>query len=85
MDIDVAEIQQGYDKPVLIIHGDDDQVVPIEYSREAEKRYKNVHLETISGAGHGFDGDDSVNARKLSITFVLIYEGLTDVEFEDNF
>ena len=43
-----------YKKPVLIIHGDADPIVPIDYSSRAVKVYKNARLHTIPNAGHGF-------------------------------
>lgn len=43
-----------YKKPVLIIHGDADNIVPINYSERAVKVYKNAKLHTIPNAGHGF-------------------------------
>lgn len=43
-----------YKKPVLIIHGDADPIVPIDYSSRAVKVYKNATLRTIPNAGHGF-------------------------------
>ena len=61
---------KGYKKPVLIIHGDCDETVPIEYSYRAEKVYPNVRLKVISNAGHGFEGGDSDYARKLSADLV---------------
>ncbi len=43
-----------YKRPVLIIHGDKDPVVPFQYSVDAQKMYKDARLHIISGAGHGF-------------------------------
>ena len=43
-----------YKKPVLIIHGDADNIVPISYSNRAVKVYKNAKLHVIPNAGHGF-------------------------------
>lgn len=59
-----------YKRPVLIIHGDCDETVPIEYSYRAQKTYPNVRLKVISNAGHGFEGADRDYARKLSGDFV---------------
>jgi hypothetical protein len=55
-------------------------VVPIEYSREAAANYGYATLKEIRGAGHGFDGQDSVNAREMSIEFVKIYEGIAGLK-----
>ena len=79
-DIDVKQLQRGFGKPVLLIHGDRDDVVPIEYSREAAANYGYATLKEIRGAGHGFDGQDSVNAREMSIEFVKIYEGIAGLK-----
>ena len=74
--------QQDFGKPVLLIHGDRDPVVPIEYSREAAANYGYATLKEIRGAGHGFEGQDSDHAREMSISFVKIYESVTDIRFD---
>ncbi len=43
-----------FEKPVLLIHGDADPVVPVDYSRRAADTYKDATLHVIPGAGHGF-------------------------------
>ena len=73
--LDLNDIQTGYFKPVLIIHGDEDEIVPIAYSESALKKYPDASLITINGAGHGFDGSDSDDARNASIDFVKRNEG----------
>lgn len=69
--LDVAKYQKAFDKPVLIVHGDKDSVVPLSYSSEAVKNYHDVTLKVIPGAGHGFDGEDSKSARRMSLSFVM--------------
>ena len=64
------EIMADFEKPVLIIHGDKDPIVPIVYSRRAAEVMKNAKLREIPGAGHGFDGEDSVFAGELSAEFL---------------
>ena len=54
--IDVYATIGRYRGPVLIVHGDKDQVVPADYSRRAQATYADAQLEMISGAGHGFSG-----------------------------
>lgn len=44
-----------YDKPVLIVHGDADDAVPVEDSIEAAKKYKNCKLVLIKGDTHCYD------------------------------
>ena len=73
--LDLNDIQSGYLKPVLIIHGDKDEIVPIRYSEMAKNTYPDASLITIRDAGHGFEGDDSDMARNESIAFILRNEG----------
>ncbi|MCR5279160.1 MAG: alpha/beta hydrolase [Lachnospiraceae bacterium] len=70
MNIDVYNIISEYTGPVLMIHGDEDKLVPISYSGKAQRVYKNAALTVLHGAGHGFDGDDSMAAQTASIRFV---------------
>ena len=55
-----------YAGPVLIIHGSDDKVVPIDYAKRALKTYRNDTLKVIDKAGHGFNPAE----RKLSNKYV---------------
>lgn len=43
-----------FTNPVLLIHGDADPIVPVDYSRRAVRTYKKARLHIIPGAGHGF-------------------------------
>ena len=43
-----------YEGPVLIVHGTKDNIVDLEYSKRAQKAYKNARLEIIEGGAHGF-------------------------------
>ncbi len=76
--IDVVNIQEAYDKPVLIIHGDKDGIVPIDYSRQAVDAYTHAILHPIHGAGHGFCGDERVVAKTASILFVKNSEEISN-------
>lgn len=49
---------------------DADEIVPLSYSELAQQRYTNASLKVIPKAGHGYEGEDSENARKLSIDFI---------------
>src|SRR6184192_1260289 len=58
-----------FDVPTLIIHGDDDQIVPIGASaRLSSKLIKNAQLKVYKGAPHGLCSThkDQVNADLLS-------------------
>ena len=70
-DIDVYGTIPAYGGPVLMIHGDQDAVVPIGYSERALSIYRDARLTVIPGAGHGYDGADSVAAREYSIDFSI--------------
>ena len=45
---------QGYEGPVLIVHGDEDKTVDISGSRRTINIFPNARLHTIYGAGHVF-------------------------------
>lgn len=66
-DYDVFGEIGAYTGPVLIVHGDADNVVPVSYSQRAAQVYQNCELEVIPGAGHGFTGD----AYQQSVTYAL--------------
>lgn len=51
---DLTEDLKKFDIPTLIIHGDDDQIVPIAISAQrSSKIVKNAILQTYPGAPHG--------------------------------
>lgn len=56
----------SYKGRVLIIHGTDDAVVPLEYSTRAAETYDDATLKIIDKAGHGFNPAE----RTLSNRFV---------------
>lgn len=60
----------GFDKPVLIMHGTKDGVVPIYYSEQAAKRYPNVRLEIFPEEGHGFTPEGDRRAAELVLEFI---------------
>ena len=45
-----------YQGPVLILHGDQDGLVDLSYSRRAARTFPRATLEVQEGAGHGFAG-----------------------------
>lgn len=64
------EAISGYDGNILIIHGSDDQIVPLSYSQTAMDVYTNAELEVIPGAGHGFQGDLRVQTFERAAAFI---------------
>lgn len=60
----------GFKKPVLIIHGDADNIVPYHYAEELAALYGDAEYHLISGAGHGFNGDDLLSALDWTVAFI---------------
>ena len=46
---------ERYTGPVLIVHGDADEAVPVEYAYKAAELYKNAKLVIIPGDTHCYD------------------------------
>lgn len=55
---DVYEHIASFTHNVIIIHGDSDTMVSLEYSKKANDVYQNSQLYIITGAGHGFNKDN---------------------------
>ncbi|MDC7300635.1 MULTISPECIES: alpha/beta hydrolase [Agathobacter] len=53
IDVDAAIAQ--YSGPVLIVHGDEDEAVPVTYGIEAAKKYANATLKLIAHDNHCYD------------------------------
>lgn len=70
-DYDVYDEIGHFTKPVLLIHGDADSVVPVSYSEKASQVYDKAEFHVISGAGHGFYGSESEQAMDLCLSFLL--------------
>lgn len=69
-DYDLYGEMKHYTKPVLIIHGSDDNVVNTSYSQRAVESYPNAELHIIQGAGHGFSGESLDEAVKQILIFL---------------
>jgi len=66
---DFTEDLKKFDVPTVIVHGDDDQIVPIEAAALASaKLVKNATLRVYSGAPHGVTEThkDQLNADLLA-------------------
>ncbi len=50
-----------YDRNVLIVHGDRDEIVPLSYSVRAQKVYPHAELYVLPGEGHGYT-PEGINA-----------------------
>ena len=66
---DIYADAAGYEKDVLLLHGDQDSIVPLSYSERALEMYPSAELKVIRGAGHGFYGTD----EQLAVDYILEY------------
>lgn len=54
LSFDIYEVMGGYRGDVLIVHGDQDAMVPLSYSQRAQQVYASAELKVIPGGCHGF-------------------------------
>lgn len=73
--VDIYGIIGGYTGPVLIMHGDRDEKVPIEYTRRALPLYADVRFELFEGQGHRFLGEDGIRAEETVLDFLDVNGG----------
>ncbi|MBL7160568.1 MAG: alpha/beta fold hydrolase [Candidatus Aenigmarchaeota archaeon] len=58
--------------PTLIIHGDQDETVPIEQSKKTSKNIRNCKLEIIQGANHRYTNPEhSKKLLQLVVDFIV--------------
>ena len=61
------------DPPVLLVHGDQDELVPISHSYQLKKAMNELRLEVamhvMEGAAHGFEGQDHFTGQELSLAY----------------
>ena len=62
-----------YRKPVLIVHSDTDETVPVSYARDAAEKYHNARLVIIEGDTHCYD-------HKLEEVIAAVKEFLLETE-----
>ena len=53
--IRVEDAVDRFENPVLILHGDEDDTVPLTDSQHMAERYKNCRLAVMSGESHHFE------------------------------
>ena len=68
--IPVYEESAKYTGPVLVLHSQDDQLVPYQYGKQMSEVYQNAHLETLHGFDHNFT-QDTPAADKLVTNFLI--------------
>ncbi len=68
---DLTEDLKTFDVPTLILHGDDDQIVPIEDSAFlSAKLIKNAELKIYKGAPHGMCSTHKDQVNQDLLTFI---------------
>ena len=70
LDMDVYQEISGFTKDVLIVHGNEDTLVPISYSQRAQEVYASAELKVIDKGGHGFYGEQLQEACQSAIGFI---------------
>ncbi|MBR2578332.1 MAG: prolyl oligopeptidase family serine peptidase, partial [Erysipelotrichaceae bacterium] len=53
--IDIEDAVKRYKKPVLIVHGDEDEAIPYTYSEKLADMYSNAKLVIINGDDHCYN------------------------------
>ncbi len=74
-DYDFYEHMPFFDKHVLLIHGDADDIVPLDYSVRAAQAFPNAQLEVIQGGKHGFDETQVWYAMEKVMDFIRGEQG----------
>lgn len=70
LDYDVYAAIGGYKKPVLILHGDKDTMVPMSYGEKAAEVYENAEFVRLPGEIHGFTAPGKQTAAKKTYDFI---------------
>ncbi|HJE45625.1 alpha/beta hydrolase family protein [Levilactobacillus namurensis] len=63
---DVFAEMHRFLKPVIIIHGDRDRMVPLQYAQRAAREFPQGHLLVASGAGHMLSGYTEMMVTQLA-------------------
>lgn len=61
-------------KPVLIVHGDSDRIVPVAFSDRAAQTYPHVRYHVLHGIDHGYQGMAQWLAIQLVSEFLRDYD-----------
>ncbi len=59
-----------YPGNILIIWGNQDDIVPLKYMETAQKTYQNAELDVFSGEGHGFSASGGKRAMEKVLEFM---------------
>lgn len=70
LSFDIYDLMNNFDKSVLILHGNKDEIIPISYSEKTCNIFKNSKLYKIKNGGHGFKGTTFVIAIRELLKFL---------------
>ena len=70
-DKDYSSILSKIKSPLIIFHGQEDEAVPVSFSKELEKNYSNIKLSIILEADHRFE-DYYIQQKLISETILWI-------------
>lgn len=59
------------DRPVLLLHGDSDRVVPVDQSRALARQLRHVDLHVYEGEGHGWKRPETIDDERARIAAFL--------------
>lgn len=59
------------DRPVLLLHGDSDRVVPVDQSRALAERLPDVDFHVYEGEGHGWKRPETIDDERARIAAFL--------------
>ena len=64
--VKIYEISKRYTGPVLVVHSQEDQLVPYHYGVEFSHIYQDATLETLQGFDHNFTQDTPAVNEKIT-------------------
>ena len=76
-EFDTFENIGKFNRNILIIHGDKDEIVHLSNSEQAKQCYRNMELVVLPGEAHGFTPQGNQTAMKLALEFMNKHNLLT--------
>lgn len=68
--LNIYDNMNEFDKPVLLMHGTKDDIVPMSYSERAAETYPRAELVRYMGEGHGFFPETMRSVEKKALEFI---------------
>ncbi len=76
LSFDIYEKMKRYYGNVLLIHGSEDSIIPLETAEKAAESFPHAKLIVIEGAEHGFHGPERNEVIRLALDFIKKESGL---------